>query len=47
LKRKKSSAEKVEFPDSIEIDKMSTPGKADPSMNVTQQGIIIDFNEDL
>jgi hypothetical protein len=39
LKRKKSSTEKVEFPDSIEIDDISDSENADPSMDVTERGI--------
>jgi hypothetical protein len=46
LKRKKSAAEKIELPDSIERDEMFSHKDADPSMNVAQRGITIDFNED-
>jgi hypothetical protein len=46
LKRTKLSTEKVEFPDSIEIDEISELEKADPSMNVAWRGITIACNED-
>jgi hypothetical protein len=46
LKRKKSSTEKVEFPDSIEIDENFDPENANPSMNATQRGITIESSED-
>jgi hypothetical protein len=42
LIRKLFSITKISFPDSIEIDDNVTPINAEPSMNSTFRGIIID-----
>jgi hypothetical protein len=46
LKRKYSSTENDEFPDSIEINEIFDAENVDPSMKATPRGITIDCNEE-